>query len=210
MSTQTRAQTTLDFAIGISLFLAVVLFTFGFIPTILDPFDATDSENPAVADRTADHIAHHMLGNASEPHILDRYCTVAFFQGTDFDGDDLAGDLNLSDICNFEEFEEPTFEDTHPVEQALSLEVGVNTGTHKSVNVSITKEDSDGDRELLCWDMEREDEEPASPKFVTDCDDDDVTFAIGDEPQQGADTVISSRRIVHVGGQTATLEVVVW
>ncbi len=117
-----RGQTTLDFAIGISIFLAVVLFTFGFIPTILDPFDATASENPTLADRTADELAHGMLGSPAEPHVLDRYCTVAFFDesATDFSG------------CDFED---------EPVEDRLPLT------DFQRVSISITR-----GGELLCWD----------------------------------------------------------
>ena len=119
-----RGQTTLDFAIGVSIFLAVVLFTFGFIPTILDPFDATASENPTLADRTADELAHGMLGSPAEPHLLDRYCTVAFFDesATDFSG------------CNF---------DDEPLEDRFPLTFTQN------VNISLTHGD-----ELLCWDSD--------------------------------------------------------
>lgn len=119
-----RGQTTLDFAIGVSIFLAVVLFTFGFIPTILDPFDATASENPTLADRTADELAHGMLGSPAEPHVVDRYCTVAFFDesATDFSG------------CNFED---------EPLEDRFPLTFAQN------VNISLTRGD-----ELLCWDSD--------------------------------------------------------
>ena len=80
--TQTsRGQTTLDFAIGMSIFLAVVIFIFLFIPGILSPFTQGSQADTASSNRVADQLANGALGSPSEPYVLDRFCTVQFFQG---------------------------------------------------------------------------------------------------------------------------------
>ncbi|MFB6167461.1 MAG: hypothetical protein ABEJ43_01285 [Haloferacaceae archaeon] len=79
-----RGQTTLDFTVGVSIFLTVVLFTVAFIPTIFGPF-TTDTGNSAVtADRVADRLAHDVLAvGSTSPGALDESCTETFFDGAD-------------------------------------------------------------------------------------------------------------------------------
>lgn len=119
-----RGQTTLDFAIGVSVFVVVLLFVFTFVPGILAPFEATDEEAPVLSDRIANSLTHGILGSPEEPHILDRYCTVEFFKETEAPGE-----------CNY---------DGQTVEERL------NVGFGRSVNVTI----SDTQGELLCWDSD--------------------------------------------------------
>ncbi len=80
-----RAQTTIDFAIGISLFLVVAAFVIAFVPTIFAPFETT--EGPGTADRIATSLATDRLGDPADPYTLNETCTNAFFQqlhdGTD-------------------------------------------------------------------------------------------------------------------------------
>lgn len=127
-----RGQTTLDFAIGVSIFLAVVLFTFAFVPTVLDPFDVVAEDNPTLADRTADNLAHSQLGSAGQPNELNRYCTVRFFESgpsppeCNYDGQTLQERLGLDDV--------------------------------QDANISITR---DGNvSEPLCWTDSAADDEP--------------------------------------------------
>jgi hypothetical protein len=97
-----RGQTTLDFVIGVAIFLAAVLFTFGFVPGLLEPFDTVENENPTLSDRYADTLSQDLLGSPTQPHVLDRYCTVEFFEdgGTapascDYAGETLGERLGL-------------------------------------------------------------------------------------------------------------------
>ncbi|MFB6089761.1 MAG: hypothetical protein ABEJ97_01765 [Halobellus sp.] len=80
-----RAQTTIDFAIGIGLFLVVVAFVVAFVPTIFAPFQSADG--PQAADRIATSLATDRLGGPTEPYVLNATCTDAFFEqlesGTD-------------------------------------------------------------------------------------------------------------------------------
>lgn len=73
-----RGQTTQDFAVGISVFLLTVGFTFGFLPTLLSPFGS-----PVGDDITAksDRVAGTMIGDLTvdgEPRTLNATQLDAF------------------------------------------------------------------------------------------------------------------------------------
>ena len=72
-----RAQTTVDFAIGIGLFLLVVAFVVAFVPTIFAPFGSI--EGPQTADRIATSLSTDRLGDPGEPYVLNETCTEGFF-----------------------------------------------------------------------------------------------------------------------------------
>jgi len=84
--TTARAQTTIDFAIAIGLFLVVVAFVVAFVPTIFAPFQSADG--PQSADRIATALATDRLGDPAEPYALNETCTNAFFEQLDGDADD--------------------------------------------------------------------------------------------------------------------------
>ncbi|RLM59783.1 hypothetical protein DVK02_03370 [Halobellus sp. Atlit-31R] len=73
-----RAQTTIDFAIGVSLFLVVVAVVVAFVPTIFAPFQG--GEGSQTADRIATSLATETLGRPAEPYVLNDTCTNAFFE----------------------------------------------------------------------------------------------------------------------------------
>ncbi len=74
-----RGQTTIDFGIGVSLFLMTVVFIFIFIPSMFTPF-VSDQSSSITADRTADTLATDLfLSGDDGPYTLDGGCTVAFF-----------------------------------------------------------------------------------------------------------------------------------
>ncbi|WP_440991298.1 DUF7287 family protein [Haloarchaeobius baliensis] len=73
-----RGQTTQDFAVGISVFLLTVGFTFGFLPTLLSPFGS-----PVGDDITAksDRVAGTMISDLAvdgEPRTLNATQLQAF------------------------------------------------------------------------------------------------------------------------------------
>lgn len=178
-----RGQTTLDFAIGISIFLAVVLFTFGFIPTVLDPFDVVAEDNPTLADRTADNLAHGQLGSADQPHVLDWYCTVEYFEGAPSPPE-----------CNYE---------GQTLGERLDLEIG------EDANITITR--GGNVSELLCWAADAGDGEPGVVLGSSAaCGPNDTTFAIGEDRPGSQETTITSRRVVSLYGETVVLEVMLW
>ncbi|SEH55348.1 hypothetical protein SAMN05192561_10674 [Halopenitus malekzadehii] len=73
-----RAQTTLDFAIGASVFLVVVLFVVAFLPAMMTPFQDVDPTQ--AADRFAESLSGDMLGHPADGNQLNRTCTAAFFR----------------------------------------------------------------------------------------------------------------------------------
>lgn len=78
-----RAQTTLDFAIAMGIFLLAVAFVFTFIPSLTSPFIDSNQDRSVVADRTASHLSEGALGDPSDPLVLEEPCSTAFFGNTD-------------------------------------------------------------------------------------------------------------------------------
>lgn len=76
-----RGQTTLDFAVGVTLFLLTMAFVFTFVPVMFQPFETSQSD-PLVADRVANRLATDILGDPAEPYVLDETCTEVFFNGS--------------------------------------------------------------------------------------------------------------------------------
>lgn len=111
-----RAQTNLDFAVGIGVFLVTLAFAFTFMPSIFEPFTANSGASATIADRSAARVADDLLvTNTSRPAALDRDCTHAFFDGAPGDGG-----------CGFED--------------DLRTALGVSATTH----VNVTVEDAAG------------------------------------------------------------------
>ena len=95
-----RGQTTIDYAVGVSVFLLVVAFVFAFAPSLTAPFTSDATDAVVVADRSADRIANDLLvEDPARPTVLNASCTGAFF---DTDGpdrsDDCRYDANASDL----------------------------------------------------------------------------------------------------------------
>jgi ABC-type uncharacterized transport system permease subunit len=120
-----RGQTTLDFAIGVSVFLAVLLFIFLFIPGILSPFTASAQDETVSSNRAADQLAMGMLASPSDPYVLDSYCTVVFFENT-------SGD------CSF-------------TNETLESQLHVET-SYQRLNVSLRGNRTSSGAEFMCWD----------------------------------------------------------
>lgn len=189
-----RAQTTLDFAIGAGVFLAVIVFTLTFVPGILSPFDLTGEEEPALSNQIADSLSQNLLGSPAEPHVLDRYCTVEFFNGSrDTPPDGCA------------------YENTVPSEQ-------FNLGPTQKVNITIKGDlEGDGETTQLCWeregdeiDLDQEGDDWGLQERGNCTGSDDVTLATGDDLPATDQSTITARRVVYLHDRPVTMEVVVW
>lgn len=178
--TRPRGQTTIDFAVGISIFLVVLIFIFSFVPTLLEPFTAVKQEDPVVADRVADRLSQGALGSPDQPYILDRTCTVEFFA--------TMGSSPPSD-CRY-------------TGQELSSRVGMDDSVF--LNVTITGNISgNSETETVCWD---DTDTVLVSRSASDCD---TPFVAGETvPEESAS--VSAGRVVHLRNQDLTLEVVVW
>lgn len=186
-----RGQTTIDFTIGIAIFLGVMVFAFSFVPGILQPFELSDDEEPSLSDRIANSLSQEKLGSAEHPHVLDRYCTVAFFDG------------DTPPECNFD--------DTDP-------EVLFNLDRFQNVNITLKGNVTEKDTgvQQLCWSDESPvgDNEPGliernHPDFDCDTGAGDVILSKGDDAG-GQGTTITARRVVSLNDESVILEVVLW
>lgn len=185
-----RAQTTLDFVIGVTVFLTVILFAFSFVPGILEPFELGNDEHPKLSDRVADSLAEEKLGSPDNPYVLDRYCTVAFFDNPSTG----ASDCNYSGGTLEEMFELKSFQNVN-----ITLEGNVT--------------DHNGE-EIVCW---TEDNEESVPGLVeqsrSECNPSSTTdqvLKIGDNPPGDSSATITARRVVLLGGDVVTLKVILW
>ncbi len=182
-----RGQTTLDFALGVTVFLTAVVFTFTFAPTIVAPFDESGQQDAIVADRVADQLSQGLLGHPDSPYVLDRHCTVAFFERTDPN--------SLHDSPERCRFENGTLTD--------------QLGIESTANVNITIEGDltnppDG-AGLLYWDETTETlrEGPSGG-------DDEVVLTAGDPPPVGNDATVTATRVASLSRHDVTITVVVW
>jgi len=98
-----RAQTVLDFVVGMSVFLVAVGFTFAFVPSLLEPYAVGEGATVIVAERGAARLAESSLaGAAGSTASLSHGCTLAFFAGGDSttaaDESDCGWTANASDL----------------------------------------------------------------------------------------------------------------
>lgn len=182
-----RGQTTIDFTLGVVIFVVAILFAFTFVPGILSPFELSGSEDPALSDRIADSLVEGTLGSPAQPHALDRYCTVEFF-------DDSRNDSPPE--CAYS---------GGTAEQRLGLD------DTQGVNVTLTADlDGSGGASLLCWQSEDAASGAELAEAGSCAGSDAVTLATGGDPPSDTASTVTARRVVSVHGRTVTMEVVVW
>jgi len=77
-----RAQTSLDFLVGTTVFLLTLSAVLATVPGLVDPF-ATGQESATItADRAAERLATDVLVDTpTEPYVFDAEAVDAFFQG---------------------------------------------------------------------------------------------------------------------------------
>jgi len=76
-----KGQTTVDFAIAISIFFVAIIFTLTLVPTLFQPYESKASEK-ATSERLAKTISKNVLTNPNEEYILNESCTEEFFVQT--------------------------------------------------------------------------------------------------------------------------------
>ncbi|MFB6192448.1 MAG: hypothetical protein ABEI11_03910 [Haloarculaceae archaeon] len=228
-----RGQTTLDFAIGVGVFLLVIAFVLTSVPNLLEPFDRSVQDDTVAADRIADHLTEDLLGSPDAPYVFDHACTIAFFEneslggdsGENTDGDGLFGgvrdDTTGNDLgCRFDD---------------VPLPDRVRVGSNNDVQVRLVRDLTTGEADdpdtntdddvsdVLCLDANNpriiESGDATDDSDGDQCDiaggDDDVLFAVGDSPPDGTSTAVARRTILFEGGfadgtSDATLIVEVW
>ncbi|KAA9398146.1 hypothetical protein Har1130_05210 [Haloarcula sp. CBA1130] len=178
-----RGQTNLDFAIGISLFLGVIIFIFLFVPGLLSPFTATAQAQTVTADRAVDHLTKSVLGSPRSPYSLRTDCTVQFF--------------NEQDACGFEQA---------PVAEQLGLDPAT-----QNVNVTVVGNASTTAtaRDTLCWDNTDDSlvAATACPNADTNAN---VILTRGQPVPADNEATVTALRVVWVAGEDVTVVVEVW
>lgn len=193
-----RGQTTLDFAIGVSVFLIVVTFVLAFVPGMLQPFQASTQQETAAADRLAEQLASDVLvADVGTPYVLDRDCTAAFFESRS-DGNDPGGDdteningpggtgftkpfpsATFSGGCNFEDIpvgERLALGDLDVrIKIVADLEVGELDNPDEDSNDDFDGDTDDDEPEILCIDENSgnrfiEGGDPVDPSDGDECD----------------------------------------
>ena len=197
--TDTRAQSPLDFAIAMGIFLVAVTFVFTFIPSLTAPFVEGNQDRSAAADRVASHLAEGGLGDPADPFVVDETCATVFFNASTDDGDVPSG-------CGYGGDD-------------IDERVGVD-GDRLRVNVTVEQVDPDasGDDRFrtVCYNSSVGVVHEGNASF--DCD---TRYVAGDEPGDRSSVVVAQRIVTIPGcdfdtGSTgvnscdATLKVRVW
>ena len=177
MTGQDRAQTPLDFAIAMSIFLLAVTFVFTFIPSLTAPFVEGNQDKTVTADRVASHLAEGGLGDPAEPFVVNDSCAEVFFNES-------TNNSHIHSTCGY-------------TGDNLSYRVGVDTD-RLQVNVTIEQVNataSGDDRfRTVCHNSSVGVIHEENASF--DCD---RRYVTGDEPTDD-DSVVVARRIVTIPG----------
>ena len=194
MTGQDRAQTPLDFAIAMGIFLLAVTFVFTFIPSLTAPFVEGNQDKSVTADRVASHLAEGALGDPGDPFVVNDSCAEVFFNESTVDGD-------IPSTCGFSG-------------DNLSERVGVDTD-RLQVNVTVEQVNTTatGDDRFRTVCIDRSGDVSHAGNTSVTCDEE---FVVG-ETADADDSVVVARRIVTIPGCTfdtescdATLRVEVW
>lgn len=177
-----RGQTTLDFAVGMSVFLLTLAFVFTFVPGMLAPFDDTTQAETPAANRVAEDLVTRSLGDADTPYVLDEQCTREFFNlsNTNPDGCEFAGETTAE---------------------------RVSVASWQPVNVTLRGDpDDDGVSETLCLDGESLVERSA----CTPSNDNVEVLSGGSDPAGSGGKTVTATRVALLDGRDVTVEVVMW
>lgn len=221
-----RGQTTLDFAIGVSIFVVVVAFVLAFVPGMLQPFEASTQQETAAADRLAERLAGGMLvEDPRTPYVFDRGCLIGFFALENTDGAP-ANDADAypsNDGVVRGTLYDVTSASWWPGDCHYDVGIGIYDrmvvgSDDLDVRVQLRADvDNDGDDGILCLDADDDGDtvpdpddrviETDDPYASGECDmtggDHDVAFTTGESPPTDSRSVVVARRVVHVEGGLA-------
>jgi len=178
-----RGQTTLDFTIGVTIFLIVLVGVFVFVPGTLQPFEEGGQEDLVTVNRVADGLAEQSLTESATPYILDADCTVGFFDTT----------VSPPAECEY---------------SGGNLSERVGIAGQQSINVTIRKgvAGSAGTSAPLCY---NESQPPGERLTSGDCDSGATRLAAGGTAI-GDQSSVTARRVVELDGQDVFLVVMIW
>lgn len=175
----------MDFAVGMSLFVGVVLFVFLFVPGILDPFTVGAQDETVTSNRVADSLTQDLLDSPAQPGVLAADCTAIFFEAAK-DGDPV-------DVCGFEG-------------EQLTDMVGVDRRQQVNVTVIGNVSAADSGSDLLCWNEGDEELVEHDDAPSGDCT---QPLRAGDRPRDNIDAVTATR-VAALAGEDVTVRVEMW
>jgi hypothetical protein len=121
-----RAQTVYDFAVGVSVFLIVIVGVLAFVPSVFGGTGASiQGEGSVTANRVAGFLVDDGFAPADQPNELENECVQAFFADT--------AECGFGSDNGF----------------ATDVGIGANTGLNVTVEADL---DNDGTLDHLCWD----------------------------------------------------------
>jgi len=90
-----RGQTTLDFGVGMGVFLLTLVFVVAYAPTVFDPVTGRTGSASMAADRAATTLSGDVLAvSTAEPGTLSLGCVTAFFGSSG----DCSSSADLADL----------------------------------------------------------------------------------------------------------------
>lgn len=185
-SRRERAQTSIDFAIGIGVFLMAVTAVIAFTPTMVEPFEGSQ-QDPLVADRLVLQVTDQQIAGDA-PGTLNATCTMHFFNESPGPGG--------SDPCT-------TFAHDQSVHEKLGID------DDKLVNVSLQANvTDDAGQELLCGDGDGDIDWGGSPE--TPCGSGEEVLAVGPSPPDEGGSVTVAKRVALLDDETVYVVVRVW
>lgn len=79
-----RGQTTIDYVVGVTIFLLTIALVFAFIPASFQPLETDWGGKAMESDRAISHLAGTELAkDPQKPFVLDQSKTAAFFARPD-------------------------------------------------------------------------------------------------------------------------------
>lgn len=175
---------------GVAIFLTAMVFTFAFAPGMLTPFTKSGQQDTVTVDRVANQVGQDTLGSPARPYVLDRHCTVEFFNRSN--PDDTHTAPTGSADCRW---------DDGTLYEQLGLKDRAN------VNVTIKGNLTGGTAsEILFWngDDRRFEEMPGASSS------NDVPLQTGDVPPERNDATVSATRVAGLNETDVTIEVILW
>jgi len=115
-----RGQTSIDFVVGMSVFLLTVAFVVAFLPGVFEPFTASGAGDTLASDRTASLLAERLLADPANPSVVDPACAAEFFDAMGDGAGGVAG-------CQF-------------TTDAADLDAALGLGPTTRVNVTIEED----------------------------------------------------------------------
>jgi len=174
-----RAQSVFDYAIGVSLFIVVVVGVIAFVPVAFSALNDTggvSSGDELVADRAADNLVESAFVSSTSGH-LDPECVAAYFDGTS--------------ECGFR--------------SGTTLAPDAGVAAHHPINVTVEADinQTNDKREALCWDRDAGELETVASGACGGSA--DVRLAAGPDPTENENFVTVSRSATLAGEEVYVL-----